>query len=172
MAVALAPRMRTAYPRHLQTFSYVGLHRYSLTWCTESRLRLFVTSNAVDLVKLQILRAADDEAFALLAYCFMPDHVHLLIEARSDASDCRAFITRAKQFSGYHFRKVFGRRLWQRYGFEHVVRDDEMTLVVARYILENPLRAGLVRRVEDYPFVGSEVYRLSDILEAVPTRSG
>jgi putative transposase len=164
--------MRTAYPRHLPTFSYVGLHRYFLTWCTESRLRLFVTSTAVDLVKVQILRAADDEAFALLAYCFMPDHVHLLIEARSDASDCHAFITRAKQFSGYHFRKVLGRRLWQRYGFEHVVRDDETTLVVARYIVENPLRAGLVRRVEDYPFVGSEVYRLSDILEAVPTRSG
>ena len=68
--------------------------------------------------------------------------------------------------------KVFGRRLWQRYGFEHVVRDEETTLVVARYIVENPLRAGLVRRVEDYPFVGSEVYRLSEILEAVPTRSG
>jgi putative transposase len=75
----------------------------------------------------------------------MPDHVHLLIEARSDASACRAFITRAKQFSGYHFRKVFGRRLWPRYGFEHIVRDDETTLVVARYIVENPLRAGLVR---------------------------
>jgi putative transposase len=141
--------MRTAYPRHLPAFSYVGLHRYSLTWCTESRLRLFVTSNVVDLVKRQILRAADDEGFALLAYCFMPDHLHLLIEAKSGASSCRTFMTRAKQFSGYHFGKVFGRRLWQRYGFEHVVRDDEMTLVVARYILENPLRAGLVRRVED-----------------------
>ena len=82
--VAPARCMRTAYPRHLPTFSYVGLHRYFLTWCTESRLGLFVTSNAVELVKLQILRAAGDEAFALLAYCFMPDHVHLLIEARSD----------------------------------------------------------------------------------------
>jgi len=33
-------------------------------------------------------------------------------------------------------------RLWQRYGFERVLRDDEATLVVAKYILENPLRAG------------------------------
>jgi hypothetical protein len=60
----------------------------------------------------------------------------------------------------------YGTKPWQRYGFEHVLRDDELTLVVARYILENPVRAGLVARVEDYPFVGSFVYELKEILEA------
>jgi hypothetical protein len=57
--------------------------------------------------------------------------------------------------------------LWQRYGFERVLRNDEQTLVVARYILENPLRNGIVACVQDYPFVGSTVFKVSEILEAV-----
>jgi hypothetical protein len=57
--------------------------------------------------------------------------------------------------------------LWQRYGFEHVLRADEETLGVVRYTLENPVRAGLVARVEDYPFAGSTVYPLAEILAAV-----
>jgi hypothetical protein len=36
-----------------------------------------------------------------------------------------------------------------------------------RYIVENPVRAGLVARVEDYPFLGSTVYSIAEILEAV-----
>jgi REP element-mobilizing transposase RayT len=97
----------------------------------------------------------------------MPDHVHLLVEAQADDSDCRQFIKRAKQFSGYYFKQQFDAPLWQRYGFEHVLRDDEATLHVARYILENPVRGGLVARVEDYPFAGSMVYPIAEILAAV-----
>ena len=48
-----------------------------------------------------------------------------------------------------------------------VLRDDEATLIVARYILENPVRAGLVATPESYPFSGSEVYALGEILDAV-----
>src|SRR5262249_5743566 len=154
IALCVSSGMPTHGPGHLKTFDYVGRHRYSLTFCTDRRRHLFTSAERVLLVLSQILRAADEDQFAILAYCFMPDHVHLLIQGESDASDCRRFITRAKQYGAYYFSKTFGSRLWQRYGFEHVLRDDETTMDVARYILENPIRAGLVRRVEDYPHVG------------------
>jgi hypothetical protein len=48
-----------------------------------------------------------------------------------------------------------------------VLRDDEATLQVARYILENPLRARLVERLEDYSFVGSGTHSLREILDWV-----
>ncbi len=67
---------------------------------------------------------------------------------------------------------MFGERLWQRYGFERTLRSDESTLAVARYILENPIRAGLVERAQDYPFLGSGVYSIDEILEAVEWRFG
>ena len=162
--------MRTGNPGHLRSFDYIGLYRYFITFCTDNRHQHFVAREQVDVVLEQILRSATDTGFALVAYCFMPDHVHLVVEAQSDASDCRLFIKRAKQFSGYYFKQKFGKPLWQRYGFEHVLRDDEATLGVARYTLENPVRAGLVSRVEDYPFVGSTMYPLAEILTAVQMR--
>ena len=102
----------------------------------------------------------------------MPDHLHMLVEGQSAFSDCRRFIARAKQFSGFHYQKTFGERLWQRYGFERALRAEESALAVARYILENPIRTKLVARVEDYPFLGSSVYPVEAILEAVQMKVG
>lgn len=97
----------------------------------------------------------------------MPDHLHLLVAGQSETSDCKQFIARAKQYSGYSYSKQFGSLLWQRYGFEHVLRDEELTPVVARYILGNPIRAGLAQQVLDYPFVGSLLYDLKDLIDGV-----
>ena len=97
----------------------------------------------------------------------MPDHLHLLVEGLRDDSDCRTFIKLAKQYSAFYYKQRFGTRLWQRYGYEHTLRDEEATLSVARYIIENPLRAGLVERVEDYPYLGSTMYTIAQICEAM-----
>ena len=126
-----------------------------------------MTAERVDLVRTQFSRVSADEHFSVLAYCFMPDHVHLLIQGETDHADCRSFIKYSKQCSGFHYRKTFGERLWQRYGYERTLRNEEATLSVARYILENPLRAGLVSAVQDYAFLGSDLYSVSQVLEAV-----
>jgi REP element-mobilizing transposase RayT len=118
-------------------------------------------------VRPQIERAAAKQDIALLAYCYMPDHVHFLAEGKAENSDCLQFIARGKQYSGYHYKAKFGDRLWQRYRYEHTLRSDERAISVARYILENPVRAGLVSRIEDYLYSGSEVFSIEEILEAV-----
>src|SRR5439155_15096207 len=125
--------------------------------------KIFTFREVVDLVLEQFSRSADEEHFAIIAYCFMPDHVHLLIEAQTDTSDCKRFIKRAKQYSGFYYSRTYRQRLWQRYGYERVLRREESTLSVARYILENPVRAGLVRNVQDYPFLGSLVYPIDQV---------
>jgi putative transposase len=162
--------MYTGNPGHLKSFNYVGFHRYSLTFCTYQRQPLFVREPVVALVLLQISRAAVEQRFAVIAYGFMPDHLHLLVEGQAEASDGKRVITRAKQYSGHDYSKLFQGRLWQRYGFDHVLRDEKLTLAVARYMLNNPIRSGLVRNVGDYPFVGSLVYGLGDLLDGI--RSG
>ena len=159
--------MHTRRPERLKTFDYLGLHRYFLTFCTIDRQHVFVSAERVDEVRTQFLRAAADGRFALLAYCFMPDHVHLLVEGQSDDSDGRRFVARAKQLSGFYYKKRFGQPLWQKYGFERTLRTQEGTLSVAKYILENPLRGRLVDDVRKYPFLGSAVYSIDAILEAV-----
>ena len=159
--------MVTDKPEHLKAFDYLGLHRYFLTFCTNQRHRLFVTADRVATARTQIVRAASEQRFALTAYCFMPDHCHLLVEGEADDSDCRRFIARAKQYSGFHYQAAFRQRLWQRYGYERVLRSNEAAVNVARYILENPIRARMVERIEDYPFSGSSVYTIQQLLEAV-----
>jgi putative transposase len=104
---------------------------------------------------------------AIIADCYMPDHIHLLVEGQALTSDCRRFISRAKQLSGFHFQQQFRERLWQRYGHERVLRGEEGTLSAVRYIFENPVRAGLVAKVTDYPFTGSSLYTVEQILDAI-----
>ena len=159
--------MLTGRPPHLQHFDYTGIHRYSLTFCTNRRRPLFAEASIVELVLSQISRASQEHGFAVIAYCFMPDHAHLLVHGQCEAADCKRFITAAKQYSGYYYRRRFPGMLWQRYGYERTLRNGEDTVTVARYILENPVRAGLTQTVEQYPFVGSLVCELRELLLSI-----
>jgi putative transposase len=161
--------MRTNRPHRLTRFDYLGCHRYSLTFCTRFRAKLFVDSDVVGLVLSQFLRAVGEEEFSLLAYCFMPDHVHFLVQGNSESSNGRRLIKLGKQYPGYAYSQKYRCKLWQPWGYERVLRDEEASVTVARYILENPVRAGLARTVLDYPFVGSQVYELKDLIESLPT---
>lgn len=81
-----------------------------------------------------------------------------------------AFAQRAKQLSGYYGLQQAGAPIWQAGYFEHVLREDEDTRRVAGYILANPVRAGLVANPEDYPFSGSAVCSLTELLDYVADR--
>ncbi len=87
----------------------------------------------------------------------MPDHLHLLVEGETSVSNLITFVHQLKQLTEFLHRRRNHRRLWQQGYYEHVVRNGEATLVVARYILANPVRAGLVHEPRDYPFSGSLV---------------
>ena len=102
----------------------------------------------------------------------MPDHVHLLIEGLKPDSSALHFIDKAKQSSGYWHARQSGRRLWQKTGWDRVLRSDEDTWVVARYIINNPVRADLVQAPVDYPFWGSLVYSREEVLEFIAAPAG
>jgi putative transposase len=75
-------------------FTYLGRHAYSITCCTFARQPAFSAAAVVDTTAAQLLRSSREEQFALLAYCFMPDHVHLLLEGLSSTSDLPRLIAR------------------------------------------------------------------------------
>jgi len=97
----------------------------------------------------------------------MPDHLHLLAEATRKDSDLKRFIKAAKQLSGYYFKRARREALWQRYGYEHVLRDEESTPAIIKYIIENPIRAGLAVQPLDYPHWGSFVCSREELLEYI-----
>jgi hypothetical protein len=77
-----------------------------------------------------------------------------------------AFVRYAKQITGYAFAQKTGAPLWQPSFHDRILRNAESTLSVARYIFENPVRAGLVISPSEYPFLGSDRFALSEVLEA------
>jgi REP-associated tyrosine transposase len=151
----------------LQAFSYVGPHRYFLTFCTADRHRAFTDAQIVDLVRSQILRATETHDFEIPAYCFMPDHLHLLAHGTRETSDMTKFVHAAKQLSGHAYHARTGKRLWQPSYFEHVLREEDDTWGVAAYIVGNPLRAGLVTRVDEYPYLGSCTVSLEELVQFI-----
>lgn len=96
----------------------------------------------------------------------MPDHLHLLAEGREAGSDFTKFVSEAKQRSAYASRPWVRGRVWQEGYFERVLRDDEQTFDVARYIVQNPVRAGLVTSPMEYPFLGSDTLSIRELVES------
>lgn len=159
--------VRTNYPRHLPAFDYIGPHRYFLTFCCLDRHKAFTAAEPVDLVMSHFLRAAGDENMAIIAACFMPDHVHVVVEGSREDSDLKRFVARAKQLSAFHYKQRFKKTLWQRYGYERVLREEESTRQVVAYVLENPVRGGLAKTVYDYPFIRSSEYTREMLIDYV-----
>jgi putative transposase len=124
----------------------------------------FVDAAVVDRVRKQLSQSAVDHSFAVPAHCLMPDHVHLLAEGTTPESDLRRFVSSFKQKSGFTFSQERHRsRLWQDGFYDRILRNDEETLTVVRYILDNPVRAGLVAKFSDYPYSGSDRYSLEEL---------
>ena len=157
--------MAHPYPPHHDKLPYVGTHHYFLTFCTKSQAAFFVEPATVELVLAQFLRAGRDGHFVLTAYCFMPNHLHLIASGLAEDADVKKFIARAKQYSGFHFKQEFGSALWQRYGFDRVIRDDMELACTIGYIVANPVRAGLVSHPSLYPHLGSTRFDVTELLE-------
>ncbi len=101
----------------------------------------------------QLLDVARQHGFDVLAYCFMPDHLHVLLQGSAD-SRLVSFMQRFKQVTGYGFKRRRGQPLWQRSYYDHVLRREEDKEEMAQYIWNNPVRAGLVTSLDEYPFSG------------------
>jgi len=104
----------------------------------------------------QIQKTCDLEMFVVLAYCVMPDHVHLVVQGLTDRSELRRFVRLAKQRVEYVARTQFQvAHLWQQGYYDHILRSRHAVEDAVRYVLENPVRAGLAKRVGEYPFSGT-----------------
>lgn len=160
-----------ARPPRLTGITYRGFRAYFLTVCTFRREQHFVCPAVVDLTLSQFLRSASLTGVAISAYCFMPDHLHLLAIGTEESADTTGFVRRAKQVSSHGHVQLYGRPLWQPGFFDRILREDEDPLVVTAYMVANPLRVGLTTDAGAYPFWGSEMFSREEILEAIATRT-
>jgi putative transposase len=136
----------------LKNFDYTGAYPYSITILTKDRIERFRDGEVVGFVLSILIETARSEKFDLLALCFMPDHLHLLVVGKNDQSNLKKFISLFKQKSGYWFKKNYHEDLWHISYYDHTLRREEDLEKVAFYILRNPVRKGTVSDFAEYPF--------------------
>jgi putative transposase len=100
-------------------------------------------------------KASHDFSVQVPAYCFMPDHLHLLVVV-PEGVWLQEFVRQFKQRSGYALKKATSAFAWQISYYDHVLRKEEALLDVARYIWDNPVKEGLVDDPRDFPFSGPQ----------------
>jgi putative transposase len=130
-------------------------HAYFFTICSRLNTAPFTDGRLAEEVvaSLDWLRA--NRGLLLYAWCLMPDHLHLLLRPGDRQRQLGALIGAFKSFTtrqswglGYHGQ------LWHARYYDHIVRRSEDGGRIAQYILENPVRKGLVGEVEAYPWSG------------------
>ena len=139
----------------LRPEDYVGRRLHFVTLCFFGRRRAGANPEIARSLVEQLRLTAAELGFVAHAYCVMPDHVHLLVEGERAESDLMRFIELFKQKAGFELGYVRGRRLWQFKYYDHIVRANESADRIAWYIWMNPVRKGLSRTPQEYPFAGS-----------------
>ena len=128
-------------------------HVYLVTCVTHQRMPHFA-SFPVGRVVVRNLMSSDVFGWsATLAFVVMPDHLHWLFQLGTRSS-LSGVVGNLKKHTSRKINIItgsVGRAVWQRGFHDHALRDEASVVDAARYIVANPLRAGLVRRVGDYP---------------------
>ncbi len=120
-------------------------HAYLVTIVTASRKPVFTSFDSARLA-VRCLHDTDVARHArTLSFVVMPDHLHWLLQLEDGGNLAEAVrLYKAKVTVG------FRQKVWQRGFHDHALRDDEDMRGIARYIVANPVRAGLVRSVVEY----------------------
>ena len=145
---------------------------YFVTATTRRRRAIFVDA-AADAVVQAFSRLRDEQRAAVLAYVVMPDHLHALVEPGGDA-EIGAVMKYLKRIAGNQVRRLgHAGRLWEARFYDRVMRNEVELASAVHYIHENPVRAGLCARPEDWrwgtasPAVESDLQSIQASWEAV-----
>jgi len=86
----------------------------------------------------------------------MPDHVHFFCWSRAEGGTLSEFVGKWKEWTSKRISRFLGLTgpIWQQEFFDHVLRSNESYAQKWDYVRENPVRAGLVQRAEEWPYWG------------------
>ncbi len=124
---------------------------FSVTICTKDRRSIFENEKFAKTLLDTFHTGLIAERTEQYAWCLMPDHLHLLISPRR--ANLSKILSAWKSYTGHLLRKEgLEGPCWQRGFYDHALRKEEDVQRAAEYIVNNPLRKGLVENWRDYPF--------------------
>ncbi|MDC6381622.1 transposase [Pseudomonas graminis] len=129
---------------------------YLVTSVVKNRLPIFSDIQIARRVVAEIEHLHSSGLAHSMAWVVMPDHLHWLFELKSGSLP--TLMQTLKGRSAFAVNKAHGTTIltWQKGYHDHGVRAEEDLVEMAHYVVNNPIRAGLVRQREDYPLWGCE----------------
>jgi REP element-mobilizing transposase RayT len=143
---------------------YKGETSIAFTLCLKGDIQPFISSETVGIFTDILSIVVRKTVCIVPVYCFMPDHQHLIITGTRSHSDIWKAMISYKQQTGFWMSANNQNIRWQKDFYDHVIRADEDMVAQVKYILDNPVRRGLVSSWQDYPFKGSIGCKLEDVL--------
>ncbi|HYH65935.1 MAG TPA: transposase [Urbifossiella sp.] len=136
--------MPIARKHRLPPECYRGRVAVAFTACLRFEPDTRLDEETVAAVRAKLAAAGAKHGCAVVVWCLMPDHLHVILAGASDDADTWRAMVSFKQQTGFWLARNRPAVAWQGDFYDHVVRSDESLDVQARYILDNPVRAGLV----------------------------
>jgi putative transposase len=134
----------TPHQNSLRTGRYSQANQiYHVITNTKNRQPIFKNHQ---LARTLIRQLMAQQNIITLAFVVMPDHLHWLLQINQQQT-LSAIVKSVKAKTA----QAIGKPIWQAGYYDHAIRKDEDIVNIARYIIANPIRAGLVKRVGDYP---------------------
>ncbi|NWB26196.1 REP-associated tyrosine transposase [Pseudomonas gingeri] len=144
------PRRPDSHRLRMGRYSEPG-RAYLVTAVVHDRSPLFANWQLGRLLVAEMRRAHEQGQVDSMAWVIMPDHFHWLFQLHHrhlsrviGSVKSRSTLTINQATRGYG-------RFWQGGYHDRAIRDGEDLRNTARYIVANPLRAGLVKQIGDYP---------------------
>jgi REP element-mobilizing transposase RayT len=138
----------------LNKMAYQGPLTIALTLCFHKGIDV-IEADLSDKVLEVINYVKGKYDLDIYAYCLMPDHLHLLVSLKDDKRNILDIVKHFKSKVSFELKgRYTAKQLWQDRFYDHVLRKDEDIYKQARYILENPVRKGLVIDFMEYKCMG------------------
>jgi putative transposase len=127
---------------------------FFITACTHNRRKLLARDVVHNSFKT-FSSHASEHGVTVGRYVLMPDHIHLFTAFAVDSISLSEWMKALKgTLSKVLKTATFAPPYWEKGYFDHVIRSRESYEAKWEYVRNNPLRAGLVQHVEDWPYAG------------------
>ncbi|OGU34170.1 MAG: hypothetical protein A2068_02660 [Ignavibacteria bacterium GWB2_35_6b] len=114
----------------------------------------YLKNKEIAQIVFDAIKYRDNKEYKVICFCIMPNHVHLMFMQLENSKTISQIMQSLKWYTAREASKILNRSgsFWQAESYDHIVRDEDEYYRIIKYILNNPVKAGLVEKWDDWEF--------------------
>lgn len=143
---------------HLKRLDRIWLENpiFFITTCIDKRRNILANPQVTSILVEEGKSAKERHDWYIGRYVVMPNHVHFFCAPGNEAKDLSTFIKLWKEWTSKKIKNIcnIDGNIWQMEFFDHLLRNEESYVQKWDYVFNNPVRAGLVKVANEWPWQG------------------